>query len=118
MAPAAPTGRHPVACAFAEALRQAGCPVTDDLSGAQQEGVAWVDLAIADGKRVSTADAYLRPALGRPNLVVETACLVTRLDVEHGRCTGVRYIRDGSATWERVSGEVVVCAGATGSPSC
>jgi choline dehydrogenase len=116
VAPAAPTGRHPVACAFAEALRQTGCPVIDDLSGLQQEGVAWVDLAIADAERVSPADAYLRPALGRPNLVVETACLVARLDVEHGRCKGVRYIRGGSATRARVSGEVVVCAGAIGSP--
>jgi hypothetical protein len=49
-------GQHPVARAFAGALRGAGCPVTDDLSGVVQEGVAWVDLAIADGERVSPAD--------------------------------------------------------------
>ena len=53
--------RHPVAVAFAEALAQIGCPVTDDLSGPPQEGVAWVDLAIDGGQRVSPADAYLRP---------------------------------------------------------
>ena len=62
--------RHPVARAFAEALAQIGCPVTDDLSGHQQEGVAWVDLAIDGGQRVSPADAYLRPVLHRPNLTV------------------------------------------------
>ena len=71
VAPAAEADRHPVARAFAAALSQIGCPVTDDLSGRQQEGVAWVDLAIDGGHRVSPADAYLRPALSRPNLTVE-----------------------------------------------
>ena len=88
--------RHPVARAFAEALAQLGCPVTDDLSGAQQEGVAWADLAIDGGQRASPADAYLRPALDRPNLTVATGCLVTRLQIDRGRCTGVRYLRDGA----------------------
>src|SRR5580704_8964191 len=54
VAPAAEACRHPVARAFAEALGQIGCPVTDDLSGPQQEGVAWVDLAIDGGQRVSS----------------------------------------------------------------
>jgi choline dehydrogenase len=116
VAPAADTDRHPVALAFAEALRGIGCPATDDLSGARQEGAAWIDLAIADGQRVSSADAYLRPALDRPNLVVETGCLVTRLLVRRGRCTGVSYVRDGALAGARASGEVIVCAGAIGSP--
>ncbi|HET9967561.1 MAG TPA: hypothetical protein VFQ68_04940 [Streptosporangiaceae bacterium] len=72
-------GRHPVARAFAETLTRSGCPVTDDLSGRVQEGVAWPDLAIADGKRVSPADGYLRPVLGRPNLAVATGSVVTGL---------------------------------------
>ena len=71
--------RHPVARAFAAGPGAAGCPVTDDLSGPPQEGVAWVDLAIAGGQRVSPADAYLRPGLDRPNLTVQAGCLVTRL---------------------------------------
>jgi len=108
--------RHPVAIAFAEGLCQVGCPVTGDLSGAVQEGVAWVDLAIAGGERVSPADAYLRPVLDRPNLVVETGCLATRLHVEHGRCTGVSYLRHGAPVTARAGGEVIVCAGAVGSP--
>jgi choline dehydrogenase len=108
--------RHPVAVAFADALREVGCPATDDLSGANQEGVAWVDLAIADGERVSPADAYLRPLLGRTNLTVATDCLVTGLHVEHGRCTGVSYLRHGAPATALVGGEVVVCAGAVGSP--
>jgi choline dehydrogenase len=116
VAPAAESLRHPVARAFARALHLAGCPATDDLSGADQEGVAWVDLAVAGGERVSAADAYLRPVLDRPNLVVETGCLVTRVNVEHGRCTGVSYLRGGTPAVARTCGEVIVCAGAIGSP--
>jgi choline dehydrogenase len=112
VAPVPEADRHPVACAFAEALVRAGCPATDDLSGEQQEGVAWMDLAIADGQRVSPADAYLRPVLDRPNLAVETDCLVTTLQVRSGRCTGVQYNGGGA----HVSGEVIVCAGAVGTP--
>jgi choline dehydrogenase-like flavoprotein len=116
VAPVPAAGRHPVARAFADALAQAGCPVTSDLSGAWQEGVAWADLAIADGQRACSADAYLRPVLGRPNLAVQTGCLVTRLNTGHGRCTGVTYLRDGATTRARASSEVIVCAGAVGSP--
>ena len=116
VAPAAEADRHPVARAFAEALAQIGCPVTDDLSGPQPEGVAWVDLAIDGGQRVSSADAYLRPALDRPNLTVEAGCLVTRLQVTRGRCAGVSYVRDGAPAQAQASGEVIVCAGAVGSP--
>ncbi len=116
VAPAAEADRHPVAGAFAEALAQIGCPVTDDLSGHQQEGVAWVDLAIDGGQRVNPADAYLRPVLHRPNLTVEADCLVTRLHVEHGRCAGVSYTRDGAPVQAQAGGEVILCAGAVGSP--
>jgi choline dehydrogenase len=126
VAPAA--DRHPVARAFAEALTRNGCPVTDDLSGATPEGVAWADLAIADGERVSPADGYLRPALGRPNLDVATGCVVTGLNTRHGRCTGVSYVRDGvtvdavvdapagGSAGGSAGGEVILAAGAIGSP--
>ena len=62
----------------------------------RQEGAAWADLAIDGGQRVSPADAYLTPALHRPNLAVQAGCLVTGLQVRHGRCTGVSYLRDGA----------------------
>ena len=116
VAPVPEEDRHPVARALAAALHGAGCPVTDDLSGATQEGVAWVDLAIHAGERVSPADAYLRPVTGRPNLIVAAGCLVTRLDVRRGRCTGVSYIRDGQPARAQASAEVILCAGAVGSP--
>jgi len=106
--------RHPVAVAFAWALLQLGCPASDDLSGSRQDGVAWADLAI--GWRVSPADAYLAPAMGRPNLTVSPGCLVTGLQVRDGRCTGVSYLRDRALAQAHASGEVIVCAGAVGSP--
>ena len=108
--------RHPIARAFAEALAAAGCPVTDDLSGQRQEGVAWIDLAIASGERASSADAYLRPVLSRPNLAVETECLVTGLDFQRRRCTGVRYLRSGVPARAEAAAEVILSAGAIGTP--
>jgi choline dehydrogenase len=116
VAPAAGADRHPVACAFARALIAAGCPATDDLSGAVQEGVAWAELAIRDGERISAADAYLRPVLSRPNLTVRAGCLVTGLLVRGRRCIGVRYLHGGEPAVAHAASEVVVCAGAVGSP--
>ena len=116
VAPVPETSRHPAARALAEALRALGFPMTSDLSGRHQEGVAWPDLAIDGGKRVSPDTAYLRPALGRPGLTVLDRCLVTRLLISGGRCTGVAYLRDGAEEQACASAEVVVCAGAIGSP--
>ena len=111
-----PTAPHPVARAFMRALTDAAYPVTDDLSGANQEGACWADLAIADGERVSSADAYLRPVLDRPNLVVATDSLVVGLRLHHGRCEGVDYLRDGQPAEVSVQREVILAAGAIGSP--
>jgi choline dehydrogenase len=108
--------RHPVAAVFAAALAQIGCPTIGDLSGPPYEGTAWVDLAINGGQRVSPADAYLVPARRRPNLTVRPGCLVTRLLVRHGRCTAVGYLYDGELVEAHAFGEVIVCAGAVGSP--
>ena len=116
VAPVPENSRHPVAAAFAAALTASGCQATDDLSGPNQEGACWVDLAIADGERVSSADGYLRPMLGQSNLVVQADCLVTRLRVTRGRCVGVSYTHGGAAAEASCSGEVVLCAGAIGSP--
>ena len=78
--------------------------------------MAWPDLAIADGRRVSPADAYLLPAVNRPNLTVLGGCLVTRLLISGGRCAGAAYLRDGVPQQAHASAEVIVCAGAIGSP--
>lgn len=116
VAPAAEGRRHVVAREFFAALSATGQPVTDDLSGRHQEGASWVDLAIAGGERVSSADAYLRPALNRPNLELGTDCLVTSLQVAGSRCKGVSYVREGTLSTVAATSEVIVCAGAVGSP--
>jgi choline dehydrogenase-like flavoprotein len=113
--PVPEAGRHPVARAFASALCGLGYPATGDLSGRGQEGVAWPDLAIDGGRRVSPVGAYLRPALSRPNLTVRTGCLVTRLIVEGSRCAGIECGHDGALEQVRAA-EVILCAGAVGSP--
>ena len=117
VAPVPETSRHPAACALAESLRALGIPATGDISGKHQEGVAWPDLAIAGGLRVSPDTAYLRPALGRANLTVLDRCLATRLLISGGRCNGVAYLRDdGTEQQAHAAAEVIVCAGAIGSP--
>jgi choline dehydrogenase len=116
VAPVPETSRHPAALALAEALCALGWPTTGDLSGSCQEGVAWPDLAIWDGRRVSPADAYLLPAVNRPNLTVLDGCQVTRLLISGGRCTGAAYLCDGVAQQAHASAEVIVCGGAIGSP--
>ena len=116
VAPVPEASRHPAATALAEALCALGNPVTDDLSGSRQEGVGWPDLAIAGGRRVSPADAYLLPAAHRPNLTVLGGCRVSRLIVREDRCAGVEYLRDGAPEQASACSEVIVCAGAIGSP--
>ncbi len=66
--------------------------------------------------RWSAADAFLRPALGRGNLMVWTGIQVARVLIEGGRATGVEYIHRGSRVQVRATREVILCAGAVGSP--
>jgi choline dehydrogenase len=98
------------------AVRDAGIPVTDDLSGVAQDGAGWPDWNIVDGKRQSAADAYLRPVLGRPNLTVVTDAQVRRLIVENGRCRGVEYAAGSLLRRADADSDVALAAGAIGSP--
>ena len=102
--------------ALIAAGEQAGYPVTDDFNGAQQEGFGPYDLTIADGKRWSTAAAYLRPVLGRANLTVVTAARTTRIRIEAGRAVGVDYVVGKRHETAQASREVLLCAGAVQSP--
>lgn len=79
-------------------------------------GTGHCDSLILDDRRESTASAYLRPAIGRPNLSVHTYGLARRLIIQGDRCTGVEYQHDGRLTSVTSAQEVVVCAGAIGSP--
>ena len=83
----------PLVEAFGAAGRDAGHPSTPDYNGARQEGFGVWQTTIRDGRRCSAADAYLRPALARPNLRVEILALTTRVVIEGGRAVGVEYVR-------------------------
>ena len=102
--------------ALIEAGRQAGYPVTADFNGAAMEGFGRFDLTIANGRRWSTAEAYLRPAMARPNLTVITAARTTRIIIEQGRAVAVDYLAGKRPARAEVAGEVLLCAGAVQSP--
>jgi choline dehydrogenase len=98
------------------AARECGLPANDDFNGAQQDGSGFYQVTQSGGRRCSAADAYLRPAMPRPNLEVKTDTRVTRVVVEGGRAAGVRYLVRGTEETAYAQGEVILSAGAVGSP--
>src|SRR5262249_27772859 len=97
--------------------KERGYPVSDDLNGAQSEGVCWYDRNIVAGQRQSAADAYLRPITDRSNLTVHTGAIVTALGITRGRCTAMTYGPDTSHQRAvHAEREIILCAGAIGSP--
>ena len=102
--------------AFEAAGVEAGYPLNDDFNGAEQEGFGRFDFTIKDGKRWSTSFAFLRPALERPNLAVETKALTERILIENGRAIGVAFSKDGQSQKVFADREVIVCAGVVNSP--
>ncbi|WP_405983789.1 GMC family oxidoreductase [Streptomyces sp. NBC_00872] len=107
--------RHPVAYAGLAAAAEIGCPTVNDIGDGLEEGFGWADLNVVDGRRQSSADAYLTPVLGRPNLHVVTDASAHRVLVRNGRCGGVEYSVDGEMFTAGCRGEVVLAAGTVGS---
>ena len=110
------TRRNPLYDAFIEAGRQAGYPVSGDLNGEYPEGFGRFDMTVKNGVRWSTANAYLRPAMKRPNLRVITHALATRIVFEGRKAVGVEYERGGRRVIARVGREVILSGGAINSP--
>ncbi|MDT0448195.1 GMC family oxidoreductase [Streptomyces hesseae] len=108
--------RHPLMAAWVEAAREAGHAFTADFNGAAQDGVGFYELTQRDGLRCSTAVAYLRPALERPNLTVLTDARCTRLLFSGERVVGVEVERFGTSARFHAEREVVLSAGAYNSP--
>ncbi len=106
----------PLSLAFLRAGREAGYPASEDLSGFCQEGFGVSDRTVFKGERWSTARAYLDPALGRPNLSVRTGCRVERVLLKDGRAVGVVCSSQGEVMTPRARSEVILSAGAVGSP--
>ena len=110
--------RHVLAEAFVHAAQSAGIPLAADLNGEDNEGVGLVPVSQRRGRRFSVLDGYYAPARRRPNLTVVTDALVTRVLLEGGRAVGVAFRPDGDEPEDEVRcvREVVLCAGAIGTP--
>ena len=102
------------ACLAAGAALQ--LPRTDDYNGAQQEGLGRIQQTIRHGRRCSAAEAYLRPAVARSNLTVETGALAHRIVIERDRAVGVEYERRGETIVARAEREVILSGGVINSP--
>jgi len=103
---------HPV---MIETARRLGYAHLEDFHGATQEGFGMPDFTVRDGRRESSATAYLNPVVHRPNLRIETGARICRLVMEGRRVTGVEYLLDGRLL-SASAAEVIVSAGSFGSP--
>ena len=108
--------RYPLADAMLEAAGALGVPVKDDLNRSDQEGIGYLCATIKAGRRQSSAEAFLRPALRRQNLQVVTNTLAQRVLFDGRRAVGVACLRGNEQVQFRARREVIVSAGALQSP--
>jgi choline dehydrogenase-like flavoprotein len=101
--------------AFREAAMQYGIKPIDDFNAGDNEGVCVFHVNQRRGRRWSAARGFLKPVLRRPNLRVETGCLVEGLVFDGRRATGVRFRQDGASRLAGCRGEVILAAGSIGS---
>jgi choline dehydrogenase-like flavoprotein len=102
--------------AIADAAAEMGIRRTADFNTGDNEGIGYFHVNQKRGRRWSSARGFLKPALNRTNLRLETNVLVDRLMVENGRAIGVSFMQGGEIFEARASGEVILCAGSIGSP--
>jgi choline dehydrogenase len=111
------TSIHRATKAFIDAGMEAGLALNNDFNGPVQEGVGWINHTINDrGRRHTTASAYLKPILRRPNLAVWTDAKVDRIVIDDGRAVGVELHHQGRPTRVDADGEIILCAGTVNSP--
>ena len=107
---------QPTARAFVQSCQEFGIPYNPDFNGKVQEGAGIYQTTTRNKRRCSAAVGYLRPAMGRSNLTVETGCLAHRILFDGSRATGVEYSRGGATQTVRADSEVIVTSGAIGTP--
>jgi choline dehydrogenase len=107
---------NPLHAAWLAAAGEAGYSHTADVNGARQEGFGRMDMTVSEGRRCSAANAYLRPALHRPNLKVLTHALATRIVFDGRRVTALEYRHGGAVHLARVGGELILSGGPINSP--
>ena len=108
--------RRPIAEHFIAAAQEVGIPANADYNGASQEGVGYYQQTAYQGFRWSTAKGFLKPARRRANLQVVTQAQVCRILFEGRTAIGVEYRRGGERHVVRARAEVLLAAGAIGSP--
>ena len=111
----APRLSWPVLDAVANAASEMGIRRVSDFNTGDNEGIGYFHVNQKRGRRWSAARGFLKPALSRKNLRLETNVLVDRLIVENGRAVGVRFSQGGEIIEARTKGEVILCAGSIGS---
>ena len=108
--------RDPLYTAWIEAAQAAGIPYTEDYNGRQQEGFGRSQYTIRSGWRASASAAYLKPAMKRANLTVETGAHATRILMQGARATGVEYVRKGKTLRVEAAREVILAGGVFNTP--
>jgi choline dehydrogenase len=112
-----PSDPHPTARAVIEAGVQMGFPLLDDMNGPMRDGVGYINMNISrDGKRVSAADAFLHPNLGRPNLTLLLNTNVTKVRFDGDRASGVEMVTADGARSVSARREVILSAGTIHTP--
>lgn len=107
---------HPLTKRYLQAAQQAGLPLNPDFNGASQEGVGVYQINTRGGQRLSAARAFLRPAMHRPKVRVETNALAARILFEGRRAVGVEYEQNGASHTARAGRAVIVSGGSINSP--
>jgi choline dehydrogenase-like flavoprotein len=102
--------------AFRQAAVQYGIPAVDDFNTGDNEGIGFFHVNQKRGRRWSAARGFLKPAMGRKNLRVESGCLAEAVTFDGKRANGVRWRQNGEVRSARCRGEVILSAGAIGSP--
>jgi choline dehydrogenase len=108
--------KHPTTQAIVEACQQWGLPLNEDYNGADNAGVNYAQMNTRDGQRESSAVAFLRPALERPNLSLLTNSSVQKVEMDGTRATGVAYVQGGQEMTVSATREVILSGGTLGSP--
>jgi choline dehydrogenase len=110
------TLKNPLHAAWLAAAHAAGYPSSDDVNGFQQEGFGRMDMTVGQGRRSSASNAYLRPAMRRPNLSVLTRALATRVVFDGRRVDALQYRRGDALHTVRIGRELILSGGPINTP--
>jgi choline dehydrogenase len=107
---------HPIHANWLAAAAELQLPVTQDFNGEHPLGFGSYQITVRDGRRWSAADAFLRPALARPNVRLLTEALTCKVSIAARRAVGIEYLRGNATQRATARREVILCAGTVNSP--